>query len=362
MRICIDATCLLLRSAGVKNYTWHWMRTLQAESPQYDIRAFPMLGEVGELDHERSLLTLSETLPRIALLHLCNIRSSPLINLAAGKADIFHASNLLRNIPRKPKLTGTLYDLTVMLMPEVHTAGNVKAERRFYDQVLRKADGLIAISESSKNDAVRLVGLNPDRITVIYPGIDERFSSATPARRAKPYALFVGTIEPRKNVDTLIDAWLRLPASLREAHELLLAGPVGWAAQPTLERLHSSMPGIRYLGYVPESELPSLVSGARIFVYPSLYEGFGFPLAQAMAAGVPCVTSNISSLPEVAAGSALLVEPKDPVALCQSMERLLDSESLRESLGSRGRERAAHFTWKNSARQSAAFFERVAGL
>src|SRR3954453_8013133 len=174
MRICIDATSLLLRSAGVKNYVFHWMRSLKDQARQHDISAFPMLGDAGELAHDRSMLTRLQTLPRIALLHLCNIRGSRLIDVAVGKVDVFHASNLLQNLPRRAKLTGTIYDMTAMLMPEVHTPGNVRAETRFYDRVLRRADGLIAISEASKRDAVRLLGLDPNRIAVVYPGIDSR--------------------------------------------------------------------------------------------------------------------------------------------------------------------------------------------
>src|SRR5687768_13740939 len=130
MRICIDATSLLLRSAGVKNYVHHWMRSLKAEAPQFDVTAFPLLGDLWVLDHERSMLGLWQTLPRIALLHLVNARFSRVIDTVV-KADVFHASNLVRNLPRGPKLTGTIYDMTAMLMPEVHTEGNVRAERHY---------------------------------------------------------------------------------------------------------------------------------------------------------------------------------------------------------------------------------------
>src|SRR3954451_11164646 len=135
MRICIDATSLLLRSAGVKNYVFHWMQSLKAEAPQHEITAFPLLSDPGELAHDRSMLTPLQTLPRIALLHLCNIRGSRLIDLAIGNVDVFHASNLLQNLPRRTKITGTIYDMTALIMPEVHTPGNVRAETRFYNHV-----------------------------------------------------------------------------------------------------------------------------------------------------------------------------------------------------------------------------------
>ena len=177
-------------------------------------------------------------------------------------------------------------------------------------------------------------------------------------KRQKPYVLFVGTIEPRKNVDTLLDAWRDLPADTRTAFDLLVAGPAGWAAAQTHARLASGLAGVQYLGYVPEAELPSLTAGASVFVYPSLYEGFGFPPAQAMAAGVPVITSNVSSLPEVVGDEGVQVDPRSAAGLRDAMQTLLTSESERERLGKAGRDRARRFTWKNSAVRSAEFFAR----
>jgi len=361
MRICVDATSLLLRSAGVKNYAYPWMSSLREELPPDTLTAFPLLGEVGELNHEQSVYSKWHTLGRLALLHLSNVRGNPLVDYLVGDVDVFHASSLLRNLPKRTKLTGTIYDMTALIMPEVHTEGNIKAEKRFHSNVVRRADGLIAISESAKSDAVRMLRLDPRLITVIYPGIDQRFFTAQPLRRAKPYLLFVGTIEPRKNVDTLLDAWLEMPMEVRQAYDLVLAGPKGWSAERTVDRLTSGIVGVDYLGYVPETQLPGLTAGALGFVYPSLYEGFGFPLAQAMAAGIPCITSNISALPEVAGDAALLVDPKNSFALRDAMWQLVDSADLRDELGRKARMQASQFTWKNSAQLSAEFFRRVCG-
>ena len=137
----------------------------------------------------------------------------------------------------------------------------------------------------------------------------------------RPFVLFVGTIEPRKNVDLLLDAWESLPVALRTQYELVVAGPVGWAAETTVARLRA----VRYLGYVPEPDLAPLTAAAEAFVYPSLYEGFGFPVAQAMAAGVAVITSNVSSLPEVAGNAALLVDPRSQSELRAALVRLLGS-------------------------------------
>jgi len=174
---------------------------------------------------------------------------------------------------------------------------------------------------------------------------------------SRPYLLFVGTIEPRKNVDLLLDAYQGLPASLRDEFDLVLAGPIGWASPATLARVRA----MRYLGYVPEPDLAPLTAAAAAFAYPSLYEGFGFPVAQAMAAGVPVVTSNVSSLPEIAGDAALLVDPRSLQELRDALVRLLESPSLRAGLAARGRERAERFRWERCAAESWAFFRKLAG-
>jgi glycosyltransferase involved in cell wall biosynthesis len=368
MRICVDATSLLLRSAGVKNYIYYWIRSMQRWSPELEVSAFPMLGSVGELDHERSVTGRFGTVARIGLLHTANVLGSSVMNLATKGVDVFHASNQVHHVPDGPMLTATLYDMTCLLMPENHTAANVRAEQRYTDRVLNRAQGLISISEHTKRDAMKLLSIPPERIEVIYPGVPESFFEVTAEDIArvstlfgftKPYLLFVSTIEPRKNVDRLLDAWEQLPAVERRSFELILAGPRGWAESKTHRRLDSGIEGVRYLGYVNERDLPALTAGAAIFVYPSLYEGFGFPIAQAMAAGVPVITSNVSSLPEVARDAALLVDPLNVEELRLAMERLMDEPQLREVLGARGRVIAREYTWENAARRSAAFFQRL---
>ena len=164
--------------------------------------------------------------------------------------------------------------------------------------------------------------------------------------------LYVGTIEPRKNLDVLLDAWKLVQADF----ELVIAGPQGWGSEQTLARIRQEA---TYLGYVPEADLPGLVAGAAVFVYPSLYEGFGFPVVQAMAAGVPVITSNTSCLPEIAGDAAVLVDPRSPSEIASALTRLLDSESTRAQFGARGRERAGMFRWETCAARTLDFFHRI---
>jgi glycosyltransferase involved in cell wall biosynthesis len=267
---------------------------------------------------------------------------------------VFHVSNQIRNPPKKTKLTATIYDLTCRLMPELHTAANIRADESLAKNILQRADGLIAISENTRADAIRLLDLDPKRVHVIYPGVPEVYFGAQPRPAERPYVLYVGTIEPRKNVDTLLDAWNGF--RLRHDFDLVVVGSSGWGSEKTMTRLASRPQGVRYLGYVPEDELPGLTAGATAFLYPSLYEGFGFPVAQAMAAGVPVVTSNTSCLPEVAGEGALLVDPRSPAEIQAALEKLLTSQSLREQLTTAGIARARQYRWDACACQSLEFF------
>ncbi|MCC7176337.1 MAG: glycosyltransferase family 4 protein [Bryobacterales bacterium] len=360
MRIAIDCIPLLLRSAGVKTYVYNWFRSMQRQAAGDTLLAWPYVTVADRYSHEESLVSRPGTLARLALLHAATHLRLPVVDWLGPRVDVFHASQQMWNAPRSAVVTATLYDMTCWLVPETHSARNVQGARLFAERVLRRAGGLIAISESTRQDAVRILGLDPLKIEVIYPGIAEAFFHALPKPASRPYVLFVGTVEPRKNLDTLLNAWKQVPPGLRAAFDLVVAGPAGWGNPATLARLRAGDGGVRYLGYVPEEDLPGLTAGAAVFVYPSLYEGFGLPLGQAMAAGVPVVTSNVSSMPEVAGDAALLVDPRSPAGIAAALERLLLSPELRGRLSRSGRARSHLFTWDSCARRSLAFFRRFA--
>jgi glycosyltransferase involved in cell wall biosynthesis len=356
MRILIDATPVLLPSVGIKTYLYYWIQHLWQQARNEQILTFPRLDKLTALNHKRSILTPAQTFPKLALLHLVN-RAPILSRWIIGRTDVFHVSNQIRNPPKKTKLTATIYDLTCRLMPELHTAANIRADESLAKNILQRADGLIAISENTRADAIRLLDLDPKRVHVIYPGVPEVYFGAQPRPAERPYVLYVGTIEPRKNVDTLLDAWNGF--RLRHDFDLVVVGSSGWGSEKTMTRLASRPQGVRYLGYVPEDELPGLTAGATAFLYPSLYEGFGFPVAQAMAAGVPVITSNTSCLPEVAGEGALLVDPRSPAEIQAALEKLLTSQSLREQLTTAGIARARQYRWDACARESLEFFRRL---
>lgn len=366
MRVCVDVLPLLVRSAGVKNYLYYWVSHLRELAGSQAIRLFPPLADLGPLDHEKSIAGPVRSLGGLASLALINYAGAPLHDWFAG-ADLFHSTNLIRVPPRRARLTTTVHDVTSWIFPELHSSANRRADQGF-ERMLRAADGVIAVSASTRDDVVRRLGVAEKKIEVIHSGVAERFFRVGAAeveaarealRLSRPYVLYVGAIEPRKNLEALLDAWGSLPATLREEFELVLAGPKGWAGAELLARLAAPPPGVRYLGYVPEEQIAGLTAGATVFVYPSLYEGFGFPVVQAMAAGAPVVTSAVSSLPEVTGDAASLVDPHSRAELAQAIESLLLSPSARQRRSLAGRAQAQRFTWTECARKSLDFFRRV---
>lgn len=367
--VIVDASPLLVRSAGVKNYTYYWVRSLAEQAGENSLSLFPFIRTPESFTHESSVLGPLATIPRLGMLFAANACPFPILNYCTPAFDVFHASHQLVHPPRKARLTSTIYDMTTWLMPELHATGNLESGR-VAERAFRNADGLIAISQCTRDDAVRLLGLAQEKIEVIYPGIAPAFFQvrAEPSRETvqryglnKSYVLYVGSIEPRKNVGGLLDAWQELAPDIRGAFDLVIAGPWGWGDRQVYERLRSGIPGVRYLGYVPESDLPTLTAAATVFAYVSLYEGFGLPVGQAMAAGVPVLTSIVSALPEVVGDAGLAADPRSREEIRRGLERLLLSPTLRTDLAERGRVRSLGFTWEECARKSWKFFERIAG-
>jgi glycosyltransferase involved in cell wall biosynthesis len=357
--IAIDGSPLLVRSAGVKTWLFHWTRALAAAAPgRIHLYLAPLAEKLNHGGGPRQYFF------RLLGLSILNGTGGLLSDYASPDCDVFHVSNLLRYPPRRLKLSSTVHDLTAWTVPECHTPAGVEADREFARRILMRADGLMAVSENTRADAVRILGIAPEKIRVIYPGVAETYFRATRAEvnGEKPYFLYVGTIEPRKNVDSLLTAWSALPGDYRRAHRLLIAGMKGWKAEATMKRLAQmgrDDRNIRYLGYVPEDDMPALVVGAHALVYPALYEGFGIPVAQAMAAGCPVITSNTSSLPEVTAGAAVLVDPRSTCELMQAMREICDSRDLRDSLRQKGLDRAKNFTWDRAAVESLNYFREL---
>lgn len=369
MKIVIDVTPLLIRSAGVKGVVYHWTRALMAEAEPGEIRLFPALGKLGPLDHERSVASRARTALAIGQWILNNQYSVPITELYAGRGDIFHATNQIWRPPKGRRLTATIHDVTAWKLPDKHDKGTLVLDDNWLRRVLQPAAGLLAVSEHTRRDAVEVLKLDPDKIRVIYNGVAEPFFGVTQDEAlavrnryglAKPYVLQVGTIEPRKNTMRLLDAWESLRWELRDYYDLILIGPMGWADEKAQARIKSLPAGVRYLGYVSEADLPALTRGASLLAYPSLYEGFGLPIAQAMAAGVAVLTSNTSSMPEVAGAGARLIDPQSVSEIASALSSLLESKEERARLGAAGRQIAEQrYRWPIVARKSLEFLRAI---
>lgn len=372
MKIAIDATSLVLPSAGVRNYLHYWLRALlDVKLGDERIRIHPFLSVPPQLDHERPVAGKLGTSIRLKLTNLLNIRGNPAIDFMVLGTNLFHASQHTANLPRLPRVTATIFDFSCWRTPQYHTTANVTATRRYGERTLKSADGLIAISGHARDDAIEILRIPGDRIRVIYPGVAEPFFHVTESKRRfaqttygidRPYMLFVGCIEPRKNVGGIIRAYGLLSPSLRRDVQLIIAGPFGWESEELRKMLAANQHHVRYLGYVPERDLPGLVSGAVALVYPSFYEGFGLPAAQAMAAGVPVVGSNRSCLPEVIGDGGILVNPDSVEELSLAFHRLCTNPEMAAQLALRGRTRAQRFRWPVCAAESLDFFRHVNSL
>jgi len=303
--------------------------------------------------------------------------------------DLFHATEHL--LPRfsSVRTVFTLHDLIFLFHPETHKPLNRWFLTLMMPRFLRAADAVIAVSECTKRDAVRFYGIPEEKITVIYEGVNPRFRPASPetiaavrARYNLPehFILYVGTIEPRKNLTALLEAFHHLlatrslrpaPCDLRPATcsllpapcdlRLVIVGKRGWLYEGFFRRLRELglEDRVIFTGYVPDEDLPAIYSAADLFVFPSLYEGFGLPVLEAMACGTPVICSNTSSLPEVAGDAALLVDPADVRALAGAMERALTDEALRVTLRARGMGKARGFTWEQAAQKTLMVYQAL---
>lgn len=370
MRVLIDATPLLVCGGGVKSFVHGWLDCLlRAPANGVRIGMYPFLARLPGLDHRRSPTTSYSAWLRILASNVMARHCPALQDAVCRKPDVFHASHHIWRAPRGPVVTAAVFDLTCWILPELHLPENVRETRAYAERILKRADRILAISECTRQDCIRILDVPPERIDVIYPAISERLFTAdeAEARRvserwglAGPYILHLGCLEPRKNLGRLLDAWAEVRERCGCGYELVLAGTDGWAP-PELHRRVAAAPGVRRLGYIPEDDLPGLVRGATAIVYPSLYEGFGLPVAQGMAAGVPVVTSGGSSLAEISRGAAVLVDPRSVRSIASAIESVLESSSLRMRLAAAGRRAAEHYRPERCAAASRAFFERAAG-
>jgi glycosyltransferase involved in cell wall biosynthesis len=372
MRVCVDITPAIQNTAGVGRYVKELANALlglcsgeeisffyndpEGRMPDPPLDAFPRI----VLQFPQRAWSMGVLLASCAGITMDRFFRSP---------NVFHATHHLLPPMRKSRTVMTLYDMTFALYPQTHLPVLRWSANLVLPRYLRSCDKIIAISENTKQDAVRLYGIDPRKIIVTHLAVKGTFRPETPEQQAfireryglpARFLLYVGTIEPRKNLAILLSTYRNL---LDKGFDisLVIAGGKGWYYENFLremKRLHLENK-IILPGYVPDEHLPGLYSSAEAFVYPSLYEGFGFPVLEAMACGTPVICSNTSSLPEVAGDAAILLPPGDINIWEQAIRKILKDDQLRADMRRKGLQQAARFTWEKTARKTLDVYQEL---
>ena len=370
--ICIDVSPAVHGRAGIGRYVQQLTAALLAAAPEQPCVVF--YNRAAQAHPEPPLdglpavrIALADKPWRLRVL-LGQLTRRPQDNLLPG-VDLFHASDHVLPCLKHIASVFTVYDLTFAVYPETQTRLNCCFLRLAFPCFLRAADAIIAISESTRRDLVRLFGLSNTDIHVVYGATDARFrpaaDEAVAGVRAKyrlpeRFVLFVGTIEPRKNLALLLEAIHTLRQGGTSV-PLVIAGRPGWHYRPFMDRLHQLALGelVTLLGPVPDVDLPTLYTAAEAFVFPSLYEGFGLPVLEAMACGTPVMASRAASLPEVSGDAALLIDPHDVRQLAAALRQVWGDPALRAELRGRGWQQARRFSWEETARQTLQVYQEA---
>jgi len=364
VRIAIDARIADYTLGGIARYTVQLARALvQLGSPHrmLTVRSARPRVPPPEIAADESIVVRTPPHHRVE-------RYTLPWELGSSRLDILHSPDVIPPKGRGWRKVITVHDLAFLRMPNLLTADS----RRFYGNVkraVREADAVIAVSESTARDLIELLGARPERITVVYEAADANLQPLPVPEAARavrerhgidgPYVLFVGTLEPRKNLPTLLQAFARLRREFPV--RLVVAGGTGWLADDvfrTVQQL-AIQDGVLFLGAVEPLDLRPLYCSAEVLVLPSLYEGFGLPPLEAMQCGTPVVVSDAGSLPEIVGNAGVLVSPDDPDDIAHGIGWVLGNPQYRAVLVERGLERARAFSWERAARETLAVYERV---
>jgi glycosyltransferase involved in cell wall biosynthesis len=377
LKILVDSTPISPHPSGVGFYVANLIMTLHAlqeeENFQLGIVYQPGLKKwlQGDLSFPSYLKQYSQKhllpLPvRISDL-LLDLNFSPSLSYFEkyfDYPDILQGTNYSVYPCKNSLKVMNIYDLTFIKYPN-YVDNIVKKYTEKVKRCLQWTDLVLTISESSKQDIVKYLQVNPEKVYVtplgsryhanyISPEVAEKLEIEAKYDFSKPYLLFVSTIEPRKNINCIITAFNLLKRNYKIEHQLVLIGKKGWSYEPIFAAIESSpwRKEIHHLDYLSDELVALFYSKADVFVYPSHYEGFGLPVLEAMTLGAPVVSSNTSSIPEVAGDAAILIDPQDPMQLAESILKIISDRQLRQDLINKGKERAKLFTWERTARET----------
>ena len=386
MKIGIDYTVGVYQSSGVGRYARGLVHALAALDRHND---YTLLwarapdpggggGELPRLDRAATLPTnfRARRLPfnnRLLTAGWQRLRLPAPIEWFSGPLDLLHAPDFVAPPARRARRLVTIHDLTFLVVPQ-HAHPRLRAYLAgAVPRAVRAADHVFVDSEATRHDLQRLLDVPEERITTVYVGAEPQFRPLAGPEREEaraalvaagvppgPYLLTVGTLEPRKNHLGLLRAFARL-RRLGVPHRLVIAGKRGWLYEPIFAAVDELglEDAVRFLDFFPEALLPALYACADLVLLPSFYEGFGIPLLEAMGSGTPAIVGNRPSLPEVAGGAALLVEPGDPTALADATWSLLHDQAARATLRAKGLARARAFDWRASAERVLARYQAM---
>ena len=367
MKIVINAIPLLSPLTGVGNYALNLIREFQRLRADFDytfyygyfskrLKYYPNDSKVFYFAKE-----LTKRIPLISS-YGRSVKNTVAF-FHSKKYDLYFEPNFIPLKMRAKKTVATVYDFSFHHHPEWHPKERIRDFSKHFFNRIKEADCIITISKYVEKEGLEILRNKNCRIVTIYPGFNDIFKAnedgKIKARTSENYILFVGSIEPRKNLVSLLKAYVLLPEYMKKNFKLLLVGFKGWENKEILELLNKLKGAVNYLGYVDNEELAELYRKASCFVYPSFYEGFGLPPLEAMACGCPVIVSNVSSLPEVCGDAAHYVDPSSAESIAEGMHKILDDESLRQSMIQRGLERARLFSWEKSAAEHLKLFDEI---
>jgi len=369
VRVAINAINDNDRLRGPDRYTMELVKALADAGPEHRFLLFhaPWQEWYPESLRASNIQCVRMSAPRSPYLRLpWQAAVFPLL-VRRYRPDVIHLPNTIFTLGLGHRVVVTFHDVAEFTFPEKFNAFRARVRRVAARAAARAAGRLVAVSDFTKREMVRFLDVHPDRITVVLEGATAALHAGlnTEAIRRKyslrgDYLLYVGQLEKTKNVEGLVRAFARNRAALGGC-DLILVGKTGNAYETVMKTINELNLGgtVRHLGYVPEADLPGLFKLAKVLVFPSLVEGFGLVMLEAMGYGVPVIASDAGSLPEVAGDAAVLVPPGDEGALCDAMARVVRDGVLRESLSRKGQARARQFSWSRAAREMLGVYESL---